>query len=202
MKSRSLLGVVFLLASLAQAAAGEGDWHARCELAGHTLRLSFVAASGDADQADMNVNVQVNGGSAMQLPLAKGYYRPRGVVANQPSLCDRVGAFLLQDQVHLAEPPRLLLWLSVDDRPGWDLLSLVLLDLEAGRLLDHSERIAPIKDPDGRQRLALRIYPDHVLTRLQRRWLHDTGTDSAENSIEDWYRVEIRAGQIRGRWGD
>lgn len=191
---------MLLIAS--QARAGEGDWEARCELAGHTLRLSFVSASGDADLADMDVQVQVDGGSAMPLPLAKGYYRPRGVVANQRSLCDRVGAYLLQDQVHAAEPARLLLWLSVDDRPGWDQLSLVLLDLEAGKVLDRSERIAPIKDPDGRQRLALRIAPDHVLTRLQRRWLHDTGTDSAENSIEDWYRVEIRAGRIRGRWAE
>lgn len=183
------------------ACAGEtSDWSAECRLDERVFRLDFRSASGDPDQHDMVASLLLPNRPALPLQLRSGIFRPRDVVANQPSGCGKLGAWLVEDRIHSAAPPVLLLALSVDDRPGWDQLSLVLVDLEAGKRLHSIERVAPIKDPDGRQGLAVQIESDHLLIRLQRQWLHNTGTDSPENSIEDWYRVEIRAGHIRGRW--
>ena len=178
--------------------AAQTGWTADCQLAGGFGVRFETGPNGE----DMNVHLERPDRPPLALSLAPAIFHRRGVVANQASGCDQVGAYLLPDQIHRAAAPRLLLWLSVDDRPGFDLLSLVLVDLEAGKVLDRSERIAPIKDADGQQRLTLHIADDHALVRLQRHWLYNTGTDSAENSIEDWYRVDIRAGRIRGRWAD
>ncbi len=192
-----------LLLASAQAGAAEAThWRAECRLDQRSFQLEFASASGDPDAEDMRVSLLLPGRRALPLPLplTPGIFRPRSVVSNLPSACQELGAYLISDQIHKAVPPRLLLWLSVEDPPGWDQLSLVLIDLDAGKVLHHIERVAPIKDPDGRQGLTLQVQPDHMMVRLQRQWLNNTGTDSPENSIEDWYRVEVRATRIRGGW--
>ena len=197
----ALSAAVCLLAASVDASARDSvNWRADCRIDDRDFQLDFASASGDPDAEDMRVSLLLPDRPALPLPLTPGTFRQRAVVSNQPSACQEVGAYLVPDQIHKAVPPRLLLWLSVNDPPGWDQLSLVLIDLEAGRVLHHIERVAPIKDPDGRQGLTLLVQPDHMVVRLQRQWLNNTGTDSPENSIEDWYRVEIRAARIRGNW--
>lgn len=196
-----LSAAVCLLAATAHASAqGAVNWRADCRLDDRGFQLDFASASGDPDAEDMGVTLLLPDRPALRLPLAPGVFRARSVVANQPSACKELGAYLIGDQIHKAVPPRLLLWLSVADPPGWDQLTLVLIDLDAGKVLHQIERVAPIKDPDGRQGLTLQVQPDHMVVRLQRQWLNNTGTDSPENSIEDWYRVEVRAARIRGGW--
>ena len=191
----------FAVGSSAQAIAAEPiGWRADCRLGEQSFQVDFASASGDPESDDMRVSLMLPQRSALPLPLTPGVFRPRSVVSNQASACTQLGAYLIRDQIHLAVPPRLLLWLSVADPPGWDQLSLVLIDLGAGKVLHHIERVAPIKDPDGRQGLTLQVQPEHVMARLQRQWLNNTGTDGPENSIEDWYRVEVRAARIRGSW--
>ena len=180
-------------------------WSADCQTDAHRFRVVFTptAAPDPADPArpaEMRATLVRPDRPELLLPLSRTEIRARPVVATPASACTGLGAFLLKDQIYLATPPVLLLWLSVADRPGWDQLSLVLIDLEKGTVLDQSEFVAPIKDPDGTQGLHIQPATDHARVRLQRRWLHHTGTDSPDNAIEGWYRVEVRAGQIRGRW--
>lgn len=197
----ALLTAFCLLVASTQASAKDSiSWRAECRLDDRDFQLDFDSASGDPDAEDMSVSLLLPDRPALSLPLKPGVFRPRSVVSNQASACQELGAYLIRDQLHKAVPPRLLLWLSVKDPPGWDQLSLVLIDLEAGKVLHQIERVAPIKDPDGRQGLMLQVQPDHMLIRLQRHWLSNTGTDSPENSIEDWYRVEVRAARILGAW--
>lgn len=197
----ALTAALCLVAASAQTSAAEPSrWRAECRLDDRGFQLDFASASGDPDAEDMRVSLLLPGRSPLPLPLSPGVFRQRSVVSNQPSACKELGAYLIGDQIHKAVPPRLLLWLSVADPPGWDQLSLVLIDLEAGQVLHHLERVAPIKDADGRQGLTLQVQPDQMVVRLQRQWLNNTGTDSPENSIEDWYRVEVRAARIHGSW--
>ena len=139
-------------------------------------------------------------GKETVLPLAPGFYRARSVVSSEASLCSGIGAFAIKDRVYQAEDPKLLLWLSVDNRPGFDTLTLALLDVSAGKLLHQVERVAPIKDPDGRQRLAVQVAPEGYSVRLERQWLQNTDSDSAENSIEDWMQVWVAHARIRTQW--
>lgn len=182
---------------------GMGGWSADCQIDERRMRLDFVPAtapepSDPSKAAEMRATMVLPNGRGLPLQLARSAVRARAVVATPASACSGLGAFLIQDQVYLAAPPVLLLWLSVADRPGWDQLSLVLIDLDKGTVLDQSEFVAPIKDPEGKRGLHIKPATDHARVRLQRRWLYHTGTDSPENSIEAWYRVEVRAGQIRG----
>lgn len=180
-------------------------WRADCQLDAREFRLDFVP-TGVSDPAhptepvDMRVTLVLPDGRALLLPLSRSAVHARPVVATPASACTGLGAFLLKDQIYLATPPVLLLWLSVADRPGWDQLSLVLIDLEKGVVLDQSEFVAPIKDSDGTQGLHIQPATDHARVRLQRRQQYHSGTDSPDNALEGWYRVEVRAGQIRGRW--
>lgn len=181
-------------------AADPVHWSARCAIDGQAFHVLFDSPSRDLDNADMRVSLVLNDGRKMLLPLSPGVYRARRLVSNQASLCEGIGAYATSDRVYKADRARLLLWLSVDDRPGWDHLTLVLVDLAQAKVLHQVERLAPIKDPDGRQGLTVQVTDDGFWVRLQRQWLQNTGTDSAENSIEDWMQVWIAHGRIRSRW--
>lgn len=175
-------------------------WSAKCEAGGQRFELIFNSPSKDSENADMTVTLVLADRRKILLPLTPGIYKARESVSNRTSLCSGIGAYASKDRVYRADPERLLLWLSVDDRPGWDLLSLVLIDLAEARVMHQLERVAPIKDPDGRQGLTIQITDDGFLARLQRHWLRNTGTDSAENSIEDWMEIWVAHGRIRSRW--
>jgi hypothetical protein len=179
----------------APAFAASSSWTASCRQDGRPFSIEMTQASDQSTSVRLML-------PDIDLPLIfePGLVRARGVVANRPSLCSGLGAFPIQDRIHQAAPPSLLLLLSIDDPPGFDILSLFLIDLQTGRELDRIERLAPIKDVDGRQRLTLQVDDDRLAVRLQRLWLHNTHSDSPENSIEDWYEIEIRAGRIRGTW--
>lgn len=109
-------------------------------------------------------------------------------------LCDEIGGFRLKND-------RILLWLSRNDRPHWDELSLILIDLKKLRILDIKEDIGPIKDVDRSQKLTIRKKGNGYEVRLERVWLANTHTDSPENSIEDWMYIQIIKDKIITQWG-
>lgn len=196
-------GAALMLLSPWCAAGGKGDpahWVAECQVDGQAFRLVFDSPSQDVDNADMTVTLALADGRKVALPLSPGTYRARPVVSNETSLCTGIGAFASRDQVYKGTSAKLLLWLSVDNRPGWDTLSLALLDLSEAKLLHQVERVAPIKDPDGRQALAVQVTPEGYSVRLERQWLQNTGSDSAANSIEDWMLVSVAHERIRSKW--
>ena len=196
-----LLALTLGLSALAGGAQEPSQWQTHCQLSGDQFEVGLASASGDLDQTDMLATLRFSDGDQLPLGLRAGIFHPRGVVANKASGCAELGAFELTEPDSLA-PGNWLLLLSVDDRPGFDQLSLVLIDPRQRQVIDRSEYVAPFKDPDGRQQLAVRVDRNQLLIRLQRRWLHDTDTDSAENSIEDWYRLQVVNQRIRGRWAD
>lgn len=200
---RNATGAALMLLSSWCAAAGKGDpahWFAECQADGQAFQLIFDSPSQDVDNADMTVTLALADGRKVLLPLSLGTYRARPVVSNEASLCSGIGAFASRDQVYKGTSAKLLLWLSVDNRPGWDTLSLALLDLSEAKLLHSVERVAPIKDPDGRQALAVQVTPEGYSVRLERQWLQNTGSDSAANSIEDWMLVSVAHERIRSQW--
>ena len=201
--SRMAWGAALMLLSSLCAAGEQPDpahWFAECQADGQAFQLIFDSASQDVDNADMTVTLALADGRKVLLPLSPGTYRARPVVSNEASLCSGIGAFASRDQVYKGTSAKLLLWLSVDNRPGWDTLSLALLDLSEAKLLHSVERVAPIKDPDGRQALAVQVTPEGYSVRLERQWLQNTGSDSAANSIEDWMLVSVAHERIRSQW--
>jgi hypothetical protein len=95
---------------------------------------------------------------------------------------------------------KLILLISSDSRPGWDRLNVVYLDLGNGKILDTKINIGEIKDVGGYGALTVRRHSNGFEVRVQREWLKNTNTDSAENSIEDWRSIQISKGKILTEW--
>jgi hypothetical protein len=132
-------------------------------------------------------------GNKMIIPVRKALYSRRSVVSDVDGICNDIGGFKLNDN-------KVLLWLSRNNRPDWDELSLVLIDLKNQKVLDIKEDIGPIKNVGENQKLSIRKKGNGYEVRLQRDWLKNTGTDSAENSIEDWMYIQIIKDKIMNKW--
>jgi len=168
------------------------EWEASCKCNGYAFKLNFSSLSGDPTEDDMTVKFISSQGNKI-IPVQKALYSKRSVVSDVNNICNDIGGFKLNDN-------KVLLWLSRNNRPDWDELSLVLIDLNNQKVLDIKEDIGPIKDVGGNQKLAIRKKGNGYEVRLQRDWLKNTGTDSAENSIEDWMYIQVINDKIMNKW--
>lgn len=168
------------------------EWKASCDCDGVTFKLSFSSPSADPFEDDMIVKLISSKGQEVTVPVQKALYIKRSVVSDVKNFCDVIGGFKLNNN-------RILLWLSHDNRPDWDQLSLVLIDLTELKVIDIKEDIGPIKSIGG-QRLAIRKKDNGFEVRLEREKMENTGADSAENSIEDWMFIQIINDKIINKW--
>jgi hypothetical protein len=168
-------------------------WEASCKCDGYAFKLNFSSLSGDPTEDDMIVKYISSKGNKMIIPVQKALYSRRSVVSDVDNICNDIGGFKLNDN-------KVLLWLSRNNRPDWDELSLVLIDLKNQKVLDIKEDIGPIKDAGGNQKLAIRKKGNGYEVRLERGWLKNTETDSAENSIEDWMYIQVINNKITNNW--
>ncbi len=172
------------------------SWEAACRINDQKFSVHFHTDSPDPTEDDMTVSLRRPNLEKITLPIAKAWYLPRGLTANVESVCQDITALPVGDQ-------RILLWLSVDDRPSWNQLMLVLLDLKTGQVLAQQSRVGPIKDCgcDSNERvLVIRQRGDVYDVRLEREWLQGTGNGGAGNSIEDWMTVTVKGDKIITAW--
>lgn len=168
-------------------------WNASCDCDSVTFKLSFSSPSAEPFEDDMIVTLISSEGQEVTVPVQKGLYIQRSVVSDVKDFCDKIGGFKLKNN-------RMLLWLSRDNRPRWDQLTLVLIDPTILKVIDFRGDIGPIKSIGGSQRLAIRKKDNGFEVRLEREWMENTGSDSAENSIEDWMFVQIIDDKITNKW--
>lgn len=194
------LGIfIFIFGAWAYLRADEANerlvpqWSTTCQSDDIPFSIDFKSKSGDAYEDDMDVTIRGAGGSTINVPLPRAAYVRRGMVSDVKNVCKDIAAIALSDK-------KLLLLISSDGRPGWDQLNLVYININTGKILDVKADVGEIKDVDGHQNLTVRRRPNGFEVRLQREWLSDTGTDSAENSIEDWRSITILDGKILTEW--
>jgi len=168
-------------------------WKSSCNCDGVAFNVSFSSSSGDPTEDDMIVSLISSNGKKIQIPVQQALYSKCSVVSDVKNLCDNVGGFKIKDV-------RVLLWFSRNNRPQWDQLSLVLIDQKKLKIIDIKEDIGPIKDAGGTQKMAIRKKNNGYEIRLERDWLKNTRTDSAENSIEDWMYIQVINDKISNKW--
>lgn len=174
-------------------AIGSVSWVADCAMEGSGFSLRFHADSSGTDDDDMRVFLESPGKAPIALPLPPAWYAARGTTSNARSLCRNITALTVDG--------RILLWLSVNDRPDWDQLALVLMDPRSGQVLDQRWGVGSIKDGAcGGRVLAIRERDGVHDVRLVREWLQDTDDDGPGNSIEDWMSVRVAGGRIIAEW--
>jgi len=170
-------------------------WKASCDFEGTSFDLSFVSKSMDPTEDDMIVKLISSIGKELTIPIERALYSSRAIVSDEKNICDKIGGFKLPNN-------QVLLWLSRDDRPRWDQLSLVLIDIKRMKTIYIKQNIGPIKDPTGNTELTIRKKNSGYEIRLEKEWLKNTGGDSAENSIEDWMFIEVVDNKISYKWSD
>lgn len=168
---------------------------AHCKLGQQAFSVTFHSVSGDVTNDDMQVILTLPDGHTVKLAAPPAWYHPTGLTSSgAPNLCDTVVATEV-DRQHI------LLWLASDNRPAFDRMSLLLVDLSDGRVLDRKLAFADIKTvDDSGTHLTLRRSHNGIDVRLVREDLANTNDDSAYNYIEDWMHVGVRGDRIDAMW--
>lgn len=171
------------------------DLQAHCKLGQQTFSLNIHSESGDVTNDDMQVVLTLPNGRSVKLAVSPAWYHSVGLTSSGvPNLCDTVVVTAVDRQ-------RVLLWLAPDNRPSFEKLSLLLVDLSDGRVLDRKLAFADIKTVDEDDaHLTLRRDHNDVDVRLVREVLVNTNDDSAYNYIEDWMHVSARGNRIEATW--
>lgn len=154
--------------------------------------VQLKSASGDAMEDDMSVTLVFADGTSLPVPLAPALYEPRGTLKNVTNLCTQLAAFD-------AGGNRVLLLLSRNSRPQWDVLDAVLIDAQRKRVLDVKTGAGEIKTED-RVFVVRRAGVDSFDVLLIREEIENSGCDCAAAAIEDWMRISVRGQRIDARW--
>lgn len=199
-----LLLALFMTVNLGQVFAADGfppaQWPVKCSHKNKTFELFFNSASGDISEDDMSVSFKTTQGKIIPLPIKPALYTSRGSVSEVKNLCadpaavgqESLVAFPISDNT-------ILLWLSTDNRPSFNNLSLVLINIETGKTLDYLDTQTAIKDVNNNQLLVTRKTKNGYQVRLIGEWLQNTGLDTAETAIEHWMSVTVQNGKIHYR---
>lgn len=194
---RGLLGLAMLTQAYAAWAGADpaADAQAHCKLGQQAFSVTFHSVSGDVTNDDMQVILSLPHGHPVKLAAPPAWYHTTGLTSSGvPNLCDSIVATQI-------DPQHVLLWLASDNRPGFDRMSLLLVDVSDGHALDRKLTFADIKSvDDGGTHLTLRRNHAGVDVRLVREELADTNDDSAYNFIEDWMHVDVRGDRIDATW--
>jgi hypothetical protein len=165
-------------------------WSASCALQGHAFDLHFESASGDVMNDDMQVQLRRPGQPAVRLPLAPAWYRSLAQLGGPPSFCGGLLALA-------AGGSRVVLVLPYDARPSAESFSVVLLDLDAGRVLDRVEDVGELRDG---MLVTRRAGTSAFELRVVRGVLPEAQCDCREALIEDWRRIAWSTRRLRLDW--
>ena len=154
--------------------------------------VHLKSASNDAMEDDMRVTLAFEDGTAVNVPLASALYEPRGTLKNVTNLCTQLAAFD-------AGGNRVLLLLSRNGRPHWDILDAVLIDAQRKRVLDVKTGIGEIKTED-RVFVVRNAGAASFEVLLIREQIENSGCDCAAAAIEDWMRISVRRDHVNARW--
>ena len=191
-----MLSTAAVLLTLSAVAADEfapaAHWSDTCHFAEHAVSANFDSRSGDPLEDDMTVTLTRDDGVALVLPLGRSLYEPRGLLLNVKNRCERMAAVDVGAD-------RVLVLLSANGRPTWDVLDAVLIDAAAMRTLDVKQDIGAIKTVD-RVIVLKRLGESRLAVRLIREQLPQAGCDCESAAIEEWRLLEIVDDRIRDRW--
>ena len=179
----------FLFASLAAAAEPRPVADLRDTCGAFEVRLH--SKSGDPMEDDMSVTLVFPGVDPIAVALPPALYVAREPLLNVKNVCRQLTALDVAGD-------KVLLLLSRNNRPTWDVLDAVLIDKTTKRVLDVAREIGEIKSENALVvRTAMRGGYD---VRLIREMLPDSGCDCADAAIEDWMRIDVRGAKLVTRW--
>ena len=91
--------------------------------------------------------------------------------------------------------------LRQDDKPTFDLLTLVLYNLKSKRAVSRIENIGRVKAGPS-ESITVRKTPEGFDIKLIKQWFKNTTNDTSEKPIEGWLRVSVGEKRIEKEWLD
>lgn len=188
------------LPSIEQIKAPNPDMNIHCNWNSKSFVLDFKSKSNDVSNDDMVLILTTTTGKKVKLNIPLAWYHSEQMTAYKVnSLCPNL--IVTSSRV----PNHVLLWLAKDNRPDFDKLCLILMNIKTGQVLDQKINVAPIKsiESDGQENtthLTLKKNGNGVAIRLVREVLEQTNDDSAYNDIEDWMEITIQNAHLKNTW--
>lgn len=188
--------LVLLTTGLAQASQPQepSHWSVPCQTEKTSFTLKVDSPTSDVTDDDMKITIESDRGT-VTVPVKPAWYHKRDGITQLPahSVCKGQAAFETADG-------SVLVFLSRDQRPGWDMLTLFLYDPAQNRVVDQLEQVGLFKSADaGTEFLAVKT-PGGFKTRLIREFIKNTPSDGAAPHIEDWKLIHVRGGKLSASW--
>jgi len=182
-----LIGTLLVTARLGLAQEPEVPvWTADCAFGGERVRFSFRSKTGDVENDDMRVLVTWHPGRTDTVTVEPAWFKPLRAATQVHSACRNIGGFHLTGSQYLIA-------LRFDGRPGWDHISLVLLDARRHAILEVLTDLGELcaEPPVIRSR------------RGQLEFRLSTGQemkDGGEACVPAWRGVSVTGGRLHTNW--
>jgi hypothetical protein len=161
-------------------------WEANCTNAGPIKSIKFSSKSGDVTEDDMTAYLQWDDKTSIPIPVSPAWYLKRQELSRPQQGCAGIGAFQIYKD-------HALLVLPFNGRPGWDRISLVLINLKTKSIVDIKDDIG--ETPDEYQYKISESQLELLLVKYGK-----LSKDGGEESVPDWLSVFIKDGKINLAW--
>jgi len=187
---RNLLFALLLIPTTVAAQQSKPAADLRDDCGAFEVRLH--SKSGDPMNDDMSVVLVFPGADPVNVALPPALYTPREPLLNVKNVCRQLTGLELT-------PGHVLLLLSENNRPTWDLMDAVLVDVTNKKVADVVRNIGEIKSDSS---FVVRRSTDGQAydVRLIRELLAASGCDCADAAIEDWMRITAKGTNLFTRW--
>lgn len=170
-----------------QKAQTEPRWDAVCSFPQATFRVEFNSASGDVTEDDMTVAIRWSDDTTTPIAVKPAWFMPGvNLVSDTKNACTKIVGYVLPDK-------RVLLWFLRNDRPNYDQLQLLLLDINTRRVLDMQNDIGEVAN---NLTIVTRTAGFSVL--LFKEWRLSPG--DGEFGVPEWQDIVIEDGRVIARW--
>lgn len=167
-----------------------------CKLEDLTFKFLMRSVSGDCTEDD-TVFLLKTDNKSMEMGLPKGWHGHLSNLGNSKGICqmeaDRKN---LNVPVYAVGKNQILLFFWTSGRPRYDWLSMALIDVKSGKVLDSRMKFAELKDATipilkTGGAFKLRVIKEH---------LKEIPCDCPTAAIEHWVEVSVRNSKIKTVW--
>ena len=166
-------------------------WEAKCKFQDTRFSITSKSVRGLENDPEQLLFVSL---SSKPLNIGKALHARSTVVADVISLCDNLPVFDAGNN-------NILIMLRQDDKPTFDLLTLVLYNLKSKRAVSRIENIGRVKAGPS-ESITVRKTPEGFDIKLIKQWFKNTTNDTSETPIEGWLRVSVGEKRIEKEWLD
>lgn len=188
----TIIFLMLLITTVANSAPMErltSQWQVKCTNQKTRFTITSKSTSNKAGQNDHLLYVS---GSKTPLNLGKALHARSNLESEVKSVCNQLPVFDVGND-------NILIWLRQDDRPAYDLLTLVLYNLKLKRAVSRLENIGRVKAAST-EALYVRKVADGFEVKLIKQWVKEPGVKAKEYPVEAWMHVSISEKRISREW--